>query len=234
MTRSFTAAIYALAIIGFFLVLAVLPAHSAPLTTKQAGDTLSGSVVEFLSGSRRVCTAFKISSRQFMTAKHCVTQVNREYKIDFNNRMSFVRSILVSGVDKEDWAVANVATSNDKIKSLSLGCNDELYLGMPVAYAGYPSPLELTMGLGAVTSVTPVKPSRSNADFMIDVAAAPGASGSPVISLDTGNVIGILTEGIRNRKTGFFMVGIESIKSTAQCDDVVKPEVAPPEYVGPF
>ncbi len=207
-----------LAVIFGVLVLIAAPARSAPLTDKQAGDVLSSSVVEFLQGSRRICTAFKVGNRRFMTAKHCVTSLNSEYKIEFNNHMSFVRSILVSGVDEEDWAVVNVATTNDNINSLSLGCNEELYLGMPVAYAGYPAPLELTMGFGSVTSVLPIKRGGSKADFMIDVAAAPGASGSPVINLDTGNVIGILIEGIKRRGSSFFMVGIKDIKSVSMCD----------------
>ena len=224
------------AIVGILIGLALIaaPAHSAPLTAKQAGDALSSSVVEFLRDSNRICTAFKVGDRQFTTAKHCASLANSEYKVSFNNHMSFARSILLSVVDKEDWAVVSMTTTNDKISSLPLGCNEELYLGMPVAYAGYPAPLKFTMGLGSVVSVLPVKSIRSKADFMIDVAAAPGASGSPIISLDTGNVVGILTELIRNPKSGFFIVGIESIKSTYMCDGTDADQKKAPFDATPF
>ena len=191
---------------------------SAELTPKEAANLLINSVVEL---NNKSCTAAKIGPYQYLTAKHCVSS---KMKLASKSYSMWAKSVLMAWQDKakgnrkEDWAIINTATDTDDIKALTLGCNEEIYLGMRVAYAGYPNPTEFSFGMGAVTSLLPSRNRKNNLDYMMDVHAAPGASGSPVISMETGYIIGILTEGVINGRIGAFMVGFESIKGLDLCD----------------
>jgi V8-like Glu-specific endopeptidase len=89
---------------------------------------------------------------------------------------------------------------------------------MPIAYAGYPGPSDFTFATGYVTSVKKLRTGINKLDFTIDVHAAPGSSGSPIISLDTGLIIGVLIEGVYAPRVGAFMVGVESVRSLDLCE----------------
>lgn len=200
------------------LMMSVSVAH-AELTPREAAAILTASVVEVNNG----CTASKVGPHQYMTARHCVQS---SMKIESRLHTMWPRSVLMAwqkkedGKRKEDWAIVNTSTDTDDVASLTLGCTEEVYLGMPVAYAGYPVPTKFAFGMGHVTSILPMDNRNNNLDYAMDVAAAPGASGSPVISMDTGHVIGILTEGVSNRRIGAFMVGMEAISNLDICDNL--------------
>lgn len=193
-------------------------AAQAEVTPKEAAALLVSSVVELNSKS---CTASKVGPHQYLTAKHCV---GRDMKLNTKSYTMWAKSVVMAWQEKkrgnrqEDWAIINTATDTEDMKSLTLGCNEEIYLGMRVAYAGYPNPAEFAFGMGSVTSLLPSRNRSNNLDYMMDVHAAPGASGSPVISMDTGHVVGILTEGVTNSRIGAFMVGFESIANIDLCD----------------
>ena len=198
-----------------------------PVTPAGVAKLLLASVVKMSVGTYGICTASKIGPATFLTAAHCARSLSDNFRlINNHNKWSyqFIRSITITVSEKEDgnrqedWAILHAETEDKGLSALSLGCSESIYLGMPVAYAGYPNPVDFAFGLGYVASVNKVDARGSNADFLIDVQAAPGASGSPVISLDTGSIIGILTEGIGAKNRGFFLVGIESIKSLTLCD----------------
>lgn len=194
------------------------------MTAKDIGEYLSASVMALTSDGVRTCTATKIGLKTFLTAKHCVVPLTPGLRVEKGVDLLSVRAVSASvskkrdGVKTEDWATLLTWTDNERIKSLPLGCTEEIYLGMPVAYVGYPNPLELTMSIGRVISVLPVASGQSNSAFVTDLAAAPGASGSAVVSLETGQIIGILIEGVRDPRAGFWATGIEGIKSLPYCD----------------
>lgn len=210
-----------------------------PMTPADAAKLLVSSVVEMSIGSRGVCTASKIGPSTFLTAAHCARRLSDNFRLNHGWDYQYIKEITIAvsgkpdGSRKEDWAILHTTFENKELKSLQIGCNEKVYLGMPVAYAGYPGPVDFAFGLGYVTSVNKITKSGSNADFLIDVQAAAGASGSPVISLDTGRIIGILTEGIRTPARGFFLVGIESIRSLNLCDGKAD-KVARPALNSPF
>ncbi len=195
------------------------------LSPREAGKLLASSVVRLESGSATFCTAFKIGVKKFLTARHCSQGVDSNTKIVHGSFSQFIRSALVtlqekpSGSRKEDWMILNATYVNPDTETLTLGCDDDLYLGMPVAYGGYPRPLNFTVGFGRVISLEKADNYKNNLDFVIDVHGAPGASGSPVINLDTGNVIGILIEGVSETRAGAYAIGIESITNLDICED---------------
>jgi V8-like Glu-specific endopeptidase len=203
---------------------------NAPLTSKEVAEKLGKSVVALTDYSGAYCSAAKIGPKQFLTALHCVGYGD---KVTLSNgRILKIKSVLaglqekpsaynVSGRD-EDWAIINTKDDDDTVVALEIGCSEEVYLGQEIAYAGFPHPTQYALGFGKITTVKPVLGGRNNLDYGMDVHAAPGASGSAVISVDTGKVIGILTEGIAAR-TGFFMVGLESVKNMDVCETAPAP-----------
>jgi V8-like Glu-specific endopeptidase len=211
-------------LLGLVLVILGISPAAAGLTAKEAAEKLGKSVVAVTYKGDTICTAAKIGPSQFLTAGHCL--ISGEKLTMPNGRILKIKSVLaafeekatvggVSGRD-EDWAVLNTVEDDASVVPLELGCAEEPYLGQEIAYAGFPYPTQYALGLGRVTSIKPVLGGRNNLDYAMDVHAAPGASGSAVISLDTGKVVGVLTEGVPAR-TGFFMVGFESIKNTDMC-----------------
>ena len=216
----------ALCLVSLFMV-CFLPAANAqePLTARQVAETLGNTAVAVTYQGSTICTAARIGPSQFLTAKHCLVD-GQAIELP-NGRRLKVKSALVAQEIKdsvagragrdEDWAIINTVEDEPTVQILVLACGEEPYLGQEVAYAGFPHPTQYALGLGRVTSIKPVLERANNLDYVMDVAAAPGASGSPVISLDTGAVIGILTEGVFSR-FGPFMVGFESIQNLDACE----------------
>lgn len=196
---------------------AFLTTQTKPTTTvsKTASVLLNG-VVELYQGSSFSCTAFKVDDKKYITARHCVTGgFFNKYKIRGGGEWTSVSSITFPLEEQDDWAYLHLSKENKKIKRLSLDCSDKVSLGTQVAYLGFPVPLKEMFVKGSVTSVHPPD-NRIDAgsDFLTDLSAGAGASGSPVMDLNSGRVIGILIEGF-----GGFAVGAQTISSTDDCKE---------------
>lgn len=219
-------------IFGAILVtLALMSSAYAQMSPKEAAKHLEKSVVALKrTWSDPFCTGFKIDTKVFLTAAHCARSINSDTRLTskHSEKYQFIRSVLRTTQEKkygdrvEDWAIMNTVEENDELSALVLACDEEIYLGMPVAYAGYPAPMDFAFGIGTVMSVNKVNSRSNDLDFVVDLQAAPGASGSPIISLDTGHVIGILTEGVYASRAGAFGVGIEGISNLDICEDFLK------------
>ena len=213
---------------GFLLLVAMaLTTHTATaaMTPAEAAAHLAPSVFSFGTTRGTFCTATKIAPKQYLTALHCATSLATNWRLESESgEYVFIRSVLASvgeknggGKVREDWAIL-IASSENNAPSLMLGCGDPHYVGEPVAYLGFPSTLERAFGVGYISTMRPGE--RNNADIFVDLPVAPGASGSAVISLDNGYILGVLTEGVLSRRTSeFYMVGVESIESVDQCED---------------
>lgn len=197
-----------------------------PFSPKHIAEVLSNSVVAVIYKSGIMCSASKIGPHTFLTARHCV-EAGETLRLS-GGRTLHIQSVLIAQQEKprigtvsgrhEDWAVLNTVEDDDAVASLQLACGETPYLGQELAYAGYPDPTQFSIGFGRITTVQPMNNGANGADYGMDVHAAPGASGSPILSLDTGKVIGILTEGISNSRVGAFMVGFESVAGMDACD----------------
>ena len=213
---------------GFLLLVAMaLTTHTATaaMTPAEAAAHLAPSVFSFGTTRGTFCTATKIAPKQYLTALHCATSLATNWRLESESgEYVFIRSVLASvgeknggGKVREDWAIL-IASSENDAPSLMLGCGDPHYVGEPVAYLGFPSTLERAFGVGYISTMRPGE--RNNADIFVDLPVAPGASGSAIISLDNGHILGVLTEGVLSRRTReFYMVGVESIESVDQCED---------------
>lgn len=193
----------------------VIPAH-AEMPRKDAVALLDAAVVELRKGSETICTAAKVGPTEYLSARHCTQRLADDYELKLGYTYQFPSSVTIGLNDGDDWAVLNVSEEDEEIGSLGLGCDEEVYLGMPVAYMGYPDPVDRAFSVGYVSSVNPTTERMMNTDFVVDVQASHGASGSPIISLDTGNVVGVLIEGVRGG-AGFFMIGAQEVADTPLC-----------------
>jgi len=188
----------------------------------ETARVLSRGVVKLTIGAGH-CTASKIGPQQFLTAGHCAQFSQGAGRIEYGYQYLFPGWAQVPKVKKsdgrrhEDWAIIHTTDDSDDIETLELGCGEILYEGQMIAYYGYSGDSESpTFGSGRIASTLPPK-GRNDADFTIDVQAAPGSSGAPIVSIDSGKVIGILTEGVSGPRVGFYLIGVESVNSLPVC-----------------
>ena len=187
-------------------------------------EKLEASVVEMTKGGSPACTATKIAPSRFLTARHCVSSIGTNFRLEFGLRYMWPKSVLISLEEKlssgrEDWAVLITSEVNDEIAVMELACDEDVYLGMPVAILGFSFPTAPSFSVGIVASLEKMRAKGSDADFVIDVQAGPGSSGTAVVSMDTGKIIGVLIEGVfRSSGQGAFFVGVQTISETDMCD----------------
>lgn len=195
---------------------AVAPAN-AEMKKAEAYALLDGAIVELKKGTTFQCTAARVDMgtvfNPFLTARHCITRIPQDYRLDPGYGYFDVNMVALPTEFDDDWAVVFTMddVEEDTPNALKLACNEEVYPGMPIAYAGYPYPFGRTFFSGEVVSVEDMKFKFPKSDIIISQSAHGGASGSPVISMDTGHVIGVLIEGIGN------FVGIQEVKGTPLC-----------------
>lgn len=220
--------------IGLFSLLAgccllsVRPATAASLTNYEAVDVLSKGTAVMQRWSSKFCTVWKAQEKVFVTAGHCRSSVNTSVQIKQSGKYdyTYIKSISLpissqkGGGKDEDWMVLHTEDVMDDMVALPIGCGDELKMGEPVAIGHYPAGLDFSVSFGHIMTLD-VDNNRSNAVIATDAAAAPGSSGAPVISMETGRVIGMVIEGIVSR-FGAFAVGLESVENLDLCENLVK------------
>lgn len=183
-----------------------------------------------------VCSVSKIGPSKFLTAGHCLSgQGFYTYSVKYGDDKVSVSHVSIGmkgkgkwtdvkdfrgntsmewQTVKEDWAI--LYTEKDvKAPVLKLGCTDNIRPGTAVVTAGFPWPAGKSYFEGYVSSVAPLK-INSGGSFFADIQAAAGASGSPVISRDSGDIVGILITvlipGNRHLTTG-----VQSVQTQGLC-----------------
>lgn len=205
--------LFAGAIVFFLGLFTIVQVNSA--TTKDTADTLLNGIAELYSDNDFRCTAFKVDKQRYVTAKHCMLSLHNSYKIRGGKEWSRVRTVTYPFNEQQDWVEFTVSKEHKEIKALELGCKTPLHVGMPVAYAGHPVPMKNFFSAGYVT--TTVRPDYDgvDSDFTTNLTASGGASGSPVMSIETNRVVGILIEGLGSSRN---ITGAQSIKDVSICD----------------
>ncbi len=211
--------------------------HADRLTPETAAILLEPSIGRLKAGSREVCTVWKMGEMQWATAWHCVALPGKKYEIktqatterkyyDYGLKLE-AKSLLLPAekADEkdhwEDWAVINVKDESPDVPVLEIQCKYPIALGEQLAYMGFPT---VTQGMAQHFSVGIVnaieKHKKRTYHFTAQLTGGPGASGSPVISMKTGKVIGMVTRGVSSRGT-LLSVGMESVDGMDFCDDEV-------------
>jgi hypothetical protein len=175
-------------------------------------EYLSEGTGELLLEGSQICTVSKIAEHFYLTAKHCMTDDPRlTYQIRFGNFRVDVTGAYVPYTKNSDWAILAANTKLPEMKTLKVKCGVQPFMGMELAYYGFPGGVKGYYGEGYVVT----DDRRGGQAFYTSIVAAPGASGSPTIDKD-GYVIGVLVTGLYY-STGFSMIplatGINPIPS---------------------
>ena len=201
----------------------------ADLSPKEAYEVLDAASLGLIApewSSDPMCSAGLIAPDRALTAKHCINPGGKMRVEAPQIGWLFGKSVLMSLEQKEDWAVLNLAEEAKDMFYLNLGCTEELYPTKPVAYMGYPDGIQRAFFTGMLSVEADGRLSgyrkRHGADWFLTPEVAGGSSGSPVISMETGAVIGIITEIAATPRAGGFLAGMENIANTDLCDAAVK------------
>lgn len=203
-----------------------LPAfgQSLDISPSDAAIILQQSTVRMEKSNKAFCTATKVGENLYLTARHCTESLD-EFNLRFDPtfELSYPKSATLPIGTKEpddrkfDWALIETHVEMESVAAANYGCEEEIYLGMPVATFGYSGRTQPSFSAGYVASLTPGK--RPNQfDFAVDLQIAPGASGSAVISLDTGDIIGVITEIVPAPRAGVYLTGAQLMSQTSLCD----------------
>jgi hypothetical protein len=207
------------------LFLTTSAAMADPLSIKEAFTSLDESVLKMEHRGDKVCSASKIGPRSFLTARHCVVDLaaimpNKERTVRLQRSKTWLTvlpaSVEVGMLKGEDWAVFHTYSDTPDIPMLQLGCGEEVELGDRMVTAGYPTIFNKVIVTGLVASVEEIDhylKDEVGSEFWVDFPSGGGASGSPVISLKTGKITGILVEGVRTPA----LTGIESVDVLSIC-----------------
>lgn len=155
------------------------------------------------------CTGVLVASDLVLTAGHCVSEEHSckdEYVFNFSFRQlkdlkatyslekynSYYCKSVIFRLDQQigDLALVQLDRPVFGVEPVSIfQSNDLLSYGHPVGMSGYPSGLPLKL----VTNSKVL--SKMNSSFKANLDAFGGNSGSPVFSLETGGLLGILIKG---------------------------------------
>ena len=224
-------------ILSLLFCLLAFPAVAEPLTNYEAVEILGKGTAVMQRWSSKYCTTWKAQDKVFVTAAHCRGTVSSSVQIkqSTNYGYTYVKSIVLpvstekSNGKDEDWMIMNTEETMDEMVALPIGCGDGVKIGEQVAIGHYPAGLNFSVSFGTVMTLD-ITSSRNRAVIATDAAGAPGSSGAPVISMETGRVIGIVTEGLVSR-FGSFAMGLEDINIIDLCENLVDdPEVMKQAY----
>lgn len=115
--------------------------------------------------------------------------------------------------EQKDVAILQIPGFN--VPTLTLGDSDTVRVGDPVVLVGSPLGLDGTVTAGIVSSLRPLPGYRV---IQTDAAASPGNSGGPMLNA-RGEVVGVLTFGIKRGENLNFVVPINYVRGLLAVDD---------------
>jgi V8-like Glu-specific endopeptidase len=173
-----------------------------------------------------ICTVSKVGEKKFLTAGHCVIDSSSMlYSVKFNGKSTAVSHYTVGVkerpgtqgnrfVDTEDWAI--LYTEEDvNVGTLTLDCKAKPYVGEKIYTIGFPYPANKSYFEGYISSQEPLR-IVGGGTYWADITAAPGSSGSAIISRDTNQITGILVTGVSSR-FGPLLTGVQTVNVAGIC-----------------
>lgn len=150
-------------------------------------------------------TGFVVGKDGIICTNYHVVRMAHAMKVIFHDGRSMDVTGIVDFDRDKDYALLKVSATN--LPTLALDDSDQVNVGESVAAIGNPLGLKWTVSQGIVSQM------RSTDDKMIqlDIAAAPGSSGGPLIDSD-GKVIGIITAIAKGGENITFAVPINLVK----------------------
>lgn len=193
-------------------------ASAKEMTAKEAAEHLSKSIVMMsnTANGKSYCTAWNIAKTVYVTAGHCTNSNGKIYVHDNNFEWARVGAITVGIGEKKsndkpkDWGLLHTMKEVEGREPLEIDCGFKPHIGLPVAFMGFGDPTEGVLGMGYISSLS-IDNGPGDAEYMISTHVSGGSSGSPVIDLTSGKVIGIVTELVPSPRVGVIGTGVEHV-----------------------
>lgn len=163
--------------------------------------------------TRVICTAWKLDDQLWATAEHCT--LGNDYNIKGKLPDYIFRGNEDAG---EDYGVYYFKEPFSN-PALEIDCEYIPVVGDRVAYVGFPGGIAKAVFVGYVNGFPGTSGDERvgvtglSSDFYVHTNGTGGASGSPVVNLESGKVVGIVVEGMQG-----VMMGAELISSLDLCD----------------
>jgi len=127
------------------------------MTTEESFRLLDQSVVEYtFARGVTMCTATMIAPGTYISAAHCAKERTKTYIV--NSELDFVTVDRVDVSATSDWMIIYTKEDLPGVVPIAVGCSTEhWYIGMPVAYLGYPAPLVRYYSEGIVVSMMTIR-----------------------------------------------------------------------------
>lgn len=222
--RLIVAALFVLGLVGLIAGASRDAASAEGLTRTDRIELLNKATGELLYAGSKICSLSKLGKATFLTAKHCVDGFSAKsltvrYKAKPSNIMDQTRLVeWVSYAVRSDLAIIETDTDIEDMEPLNIDCSGKINVGMDVAAMGFPYPMARYYTEGYVNSVGPTDLGDGpNSNFWMDLRAAPGSSGGPVIDAKTGYQIGVLVELIIPSRVGNIASGAEGVSALNLC-----------------
>ncbi|WP_233966180.1 S1 family peptidase [Pectobacterium polaris] len=169
-------------------------------------------------------TGFFVASNKIATARHVIKGVQgdivviqsglsnfNEYQDTTNNKVYCINCKVIEDDPIKDLSILEVGV-NLSGTMLSLSGFDNISIGDEVAVVGYPHCVEARRVLTLQKSFIGAKVLLSNSgvkfkNAIINIQSRPGQSGSPIISMRDGSVVGLLIGAYLNNFGGGIIVG---------------------------
>ena len=186
-------------LIFFMLVPMIFLAFHYEIITpyeKITGDRMATAKLTTDSG---IGTAFLINNKgMFLTAKHCVDDINEDEFITLNFTLieeegySDVKAKVIYMSDNEDYAVLKTDHNLSKIEPIQISkrIKDPSIYAPSVSIIGYPAIVE-SQSINPFASLKNFYFEEDTNLFILNDEVHPGNSGGPIIDNETGEVIGI-------------------------------------------
>jgi len=165
------------------------------------------------SGAEGIGSGFVLDPNGIIATNFHVIRGAVSAKVSLQNGDSYDRVTVRAYDEKKDIAILQVPAF--KLPAVALGDSDSVTQGESVVLLGSPLGLGGTATTGIVSAVRPLDGYRV---FQTDAAANPGNSGGPMLN-DKGEVVGILTFGVRDKENLNFVVPINYARGLAGLND---------------
>lgn len=200
-------------------------------------------------GQRMLCTgtAYRVIDKgyRFVTASHCVegdtTAEEQENKffitLDANGSKTFIPAKLIEAGDRQagdDFAILEV-TTEAKFDVIPLGDYSKVSLGENVANISSPLGLGKQYFTGFVSSLALDRPKLDAGDVtwhdvaLVKIGGGPGSSGSSIVSVEQGAIIGILVGEFTHGELGHIVLPVSQFKAFEEKVDAKSYKKRPPK-----
>ena len=187
---------------------ATFPLHAATLAADDVLEAAAGYTVKIKrtsgiglnedSGSSAHATGFLVDWQRgwILTNAHVASRSPTTLSVSFKGQ-PYVKAKRIFVDRLTDVAVLEIAPSAIPANSgeAALQCSDQPRIGAPVAIFGHPGDLSYTATRGIISSIPWIFPTEV---IQSDAVVNGGNSGGPMISLDTGKIVGVAAATYRD------------------------------------